>query len=437
MAKGKILVVDDSMLSRVFCKDILIEDGYEVKTASTGIDALEMIEQDGFDLVVTDLVLPDINGDEVLKRAKQMEATTSFIIMTAYASIDTAVECLKSGASDYLTKPLNPEEFKILVNRTIEQKRLFEENIGLKKLLKLYEVSRLISSCLDYDRFYEILLDSLLQVPGGSIGVAVFSPKEGSPLILMAWRGSSRETTAKEMADNLIKRYLSCPDILTEVTFIPQPEDVFGKGPLLVIPIKSKGEIAGYVAIFKSPGDQYTGTDIDNASFISEQASLTLDNVHLYNHAKDLIYIDELTRLHNVRYMEEALPNEIRRAKRYYGHSIGNKVLFEVAQVLKKSVRDIDIVIRYGGDEFTILLIETPPTGAMIIADRIRASIEGRNFLSEEGMAIKLTATLGIASFPEHAMDKETLTLLADKAMYKGKAASRNVVSIANNETSH
>jgi len=453
MAKGKILVVDDSMLNRVFCKDILIEDGYEVKTASTGIDALEMIEQDGFDLVVTDLVLPDINGDEVLKRAKQMQATTSFIIMTAYASIDTAIDCLKSGASDYLTKPLNPEEFKILVNRTIEQKRLFEENIGLKRLLKLYEVSRLISSCLDYDRFYEIVLDSLLQVPGGSIGFSVFSPKEGSPLILTAWRGASRESAAKEMADNLIKRYLSGPNIVTEVTFIPQPEDIFGKGPLLVIPVKSKGEIAGYVAIFKSPSDQYTDSDIENASFISEQASLTLDNVHLYNHAKDLIYIDELTRLHNVRYMEEALPNEIKRAKRFnlnlsllfididlfktindnYGHNIGNKVLFEVAQVLKKSVRDIDIVIRYGGDEFTILLIETPPAGAMIIADRIRASIEGKNFLSEEGMAIKLTATLGIASFPEHAMDKETLTLLADKAMYVWKASTRNVVNIATN----
>ncbi len=453
MAKGKILVVDDSMLNRVFCKDILIEDGYEVKTASTGIDALEMIEQDGFDLVVTDLVLPDINGDEVLKRAKQMQATTSFIIMTAYASIDTAIDCLKSGASDYLTKPLNPEEFKILVNRTIEQKRLFEENIGLKRLLKLYEVSRLISSCLDYDRFYEIVLDSLLQVPGGTIGFSVFSQKEGSPFILKAWRGGSRESTAKEMADNLIKSYLSGPNIITEVSSIPQPEDIFGKGPLLVIPVKSKGEIAGYAAIFKSPGDQYTDNDIENASFISEQASLTLDNVHLYNHAKDLIYIDELTRLHNVRYMEEALPNEIKRAKRFnlnlsllfididlfktindnYGHNIGNKVLFEVAQVLKKSVRDIDIVIRYGGDEFTILLIETPPTGAMIIADRIRASIEGKNFLSEEGMAIKLTATLGIASFPEHAMDKETLTLLADKAMYVGKASTRNVVNIATN----
>ena len=453
MVKGKILVVDDSMLSRVFCKDILTEDGYEVKTAATGIDALEMIEHDNFDLVVTDLVLPDINGDEVLKRAKQMEATTSFIIMTAYASIDTAIECLKSGASDYLTKPLNPEEFKILVNRTIEQKRLFEENNGLKRLLKLYEVSRLISSCLEYDRFCEIVLDSLLQVPGGLIGVSVFSPKEGSPLTLKAWRGVSRESTASALADNLIKRYLSGPNIITEVSSIPQPEDISGKGPLLIVPVKSKEKIAGYVAIFKSPGDRYTDTDIDNASFISEQASLTLDNVHLYSHAKDLIYIDELTRIHNVRYMEEALPNEIKRAKRFnlnlsllfididlfktindtYGHNIGNVVLFEIAQLLKKNVRDIDVVIRYGGDEFTILLIETPPAGAMIIADRIRASIEERSFLSEEGMAIKLTATIGVASLPEHALDKETLTLLADKAMYKGKASTRNVVIIANN----
>lgn len=450
MAKGKILVIDDNMLSRTFCKDILVEDGYEVKTATTGIDALEMIENDGFDLVVSDFVLPDINGDEILKRAKQMEATTSFIIMTAYASIDTAIECLKSGASDYLTKPLNPEEFKILVNRTIEQKRLFEENKGLKRLVRLYEVSRLISSCLEYDRFYDIVLDSLLQVPGGSIGLALFSPMEGAPLTMKAWRGA-KESTAKEMAEALIKNYLSDSN-LREVSSISRPQNIAGAtGPLIIIPIKRKDWIPGYVALFKPPGNVYTDTDIDNAAFVSEQASLTFDNVDLYNHAKDLVYIDELTGLHNVRYMEEVLSSEIKRAKRYslnlsllfididlfktvndnYGHNIGNKVLSEIAQVLKKSVRDIDIVIRYGGDEFTILLVETPLSGAVIIADRIRAAIEGKSFFSEENIAIKVTATLGIASFPEHAMDKESLTLLADKAMYKGKASTRNVVNVA------
>lgn len=455
MRKGAILVVDDNMLSREFCKDLLIEDGFDVKTASTGIEALELIEDNSFDLVVADLVLPDISGHEVLKRAKQMQATTSFIVMTAYASLDTAIDCLKSGASDYLTKPLNPEEFKILVEHTIEQKRLFEENKDLKKLVKLYEVSRMLSSCIEGSRFYEVILDSLLQVVGGTSGLSIFSSSVNSPLSLKAWRGEL-EDAANSMADSIIKTSLSGAGNIDTVTYIPQTDDVPGARPLLLIPVKKNDWTAGYVAIFNTPGSTYSKADIENASFIAEQASMALENVYLYNQASELVYIDDLTRLHNIKYLNETLTNEIKRAKRFksplsalfidvdlfktvndsYGHSIGNMVLFEVGQILKRCVRDIDIVSRYGGDEFTILLIGTHSDGALIIAEKIRRAIEGRIFLSEQGMSIRLTVTIGIATYPEHARDKEDLTVMADKAMYKGKTSTRNVVNITDIGTS-
>src|SRR3990170_6726199 len=155
MSKGRILIVDDSRLSRTFCTDILAADGFDVETACSGMEALNLLKAWDFDLVILDLILPDISGQEVLHRSKQIKASTNFIVLTGHASLDSTIECLKSGASDYLTKPLNPEEFKIIVNRTIDQKRLYEENTGLKRLVKLYDLSRVISSCLDYQRFYE------------------------------------------------------------------------------------------------------------------------------------------------------------------------------------------------------------------------------------------------------------------------------------------
>jgi diguanylate cyclase (GGDEF)-like protein len=448
--KGKILIVDDSRLSRTFCTDLLQEEGYDVETAETGLSALDMIRGKDFDLVILDLVLPDVSGREVLKRSRQMKASTGFIVVTGYASLDSAIDCLKSGASDYLTKPLNPEEFKIIVNRNIDHRRLFEENAGLRRLLSLYEAGRVISSCIDYERFYEAVLDSFLQIVEGKIGLSIFS-EEAPTLQLMAFRGASEEG-AKTLTDALVS-YLQ-KNVLTEALCIDS--DALGLvspavGQFLLAPIKKMGKVAGYVVIFNHPDGVYSDLDVENARFISEHASLSLENVHLYRRARELTYIDDLTKLHNIRYMDMVLENEIKRARRFkshlsllfmdidyfknindaYGHRIGNTVLFELGQLLKEIVREIDTVIRYGGDEFTVLLVETSSDGALAIAERIRKTVEEHTFLLSEGLSVRFTITIGVATYPEHATEKEKLLDLADSAMYRGKKGTRNVVVLA------
>lgn len=461
MSKGKILVVDDSRLSRTLCLDILTEEGFEVEAVSTGLLALDKIRTQDFDLVILDLLLPDINGQEVMRRAMQMKASTDFIIMTGHASVDSAVTCLKSGASDYLTKPLNPEEFKIIVNRTIDQKRLYEENTGLKRLVKLYDLSRVISSCLDYQRFYEVIIDSFLQMVEGKVGLSIFSTGKQPEWELKAFRGGSEEEAAR-LSDALIsylRKTASEGGIKQDVLSLKP--DALGietpdVGPFLLIPIRKKDVVAGYVAIFNSPDKSYGNTDVENAAFVSTEASLTLENVELYGRARELTYIDDLTKLHNLRYLDIVLTNEIKRAKRFnshlsllfididyfknindtYGHRVGSKALAELGQILREAVREIDVVVRYGGDEFTILLIETNSDGAAIIAERIRAAVENRLFLAEDGLSIRLTITIGVAAYPESATDKEELLTLADNAMYRGKRTTRDVVILAE-ESNH
>lgn len=452
MPKGKILVVDDSRLSRRFCTDILVEDGFTVETASTGLEALELIKAGDFDLVVLDLVLPDIGGQDVLKRTKQIKASTGFIIITGYASLDSAIDCLKSGALDYLTKPLNAEEFKIIVNRTIEQRRLFEENTGLRRLVRLYEISRLISSCLSYERFYEVLLDSFLQVVEGKIGLAIFSDKrQPLALTLKAYRGTNDDNVST-LTDKVIS-YIKETERAEILNIDSRDLDIrsSGIGPLLLTPIKRGEEIEGHIAVFNPPGTIYNSMDTENAAFIASQASVALENIQLYHQVKELTYIDDVTKLHNVRYLDVVLESEIKRARRFnshlsllfididyfkrindiHGHRMGSKVLFEVGQLLKEIVREVDTVIRYGGDEFTVLLVETGSDGALIIAERIRTAVEEHTFLSGEGLSIRFTITIGVATYPQPAKNKEELLTLADSAMYKGKRTSRNVVVLA------
>ena len=117
-----------------------------------------------------------------------------------------------------------------------------------------------------------------------------------------------------------------------------------------------------------------------------------------------------------------------------HGHLMGSKLLVELADLLQECVREGDIVTRYGGDEFVILLLGTDAALAMSVAERIRRTVETHAFLAAEGLTVTLTTSVGVASFPEHGADKQKLLNLADRALYAGKRSTRNVVFLADPE---
>ncbi len=117
-----------------------------------------------------------------------------------------------------------------------------------------------------------------------------------------------------------------------------------------------------------------------------------------------------------------------------HGHLSGSRLLVEVARVLRSCVRDEDVVVRYGGDEYVVLLVGIDSGGGLKVAERIRRAIEDHRFLSREGSRVRVTASIGLASFPEHADEKAAILDFADRAMYRGKQSTRNVVYIASKD---
>ncbi|MBM4307965.1 MAG: sigma-54-dependent Fis family transcriptional regulator, partial [Deltaproteobacteria bacterium] len=136
MFKDKILVADDEKSMRELLDIMLKKEGYKITLASNGEEVMKLIEKDIFDLALVDIRMPRQDGISVLKRIKTVSPETIVIMMTAYASADTAIKAMKEGAYDYITKPFKIDEIKIIIQNALEKKHLENENLLLKKVVR-------------------------------------------------------------------------------------------------------------------------------------------------------------------------------------------------------------------------------------------------------------------------------------------------------------
>ncbi|MFQ5329671.1 MAG: sigma-54-dependent transcriptional regulator, partial [Thermodesulfobacteriota bacterium] len=136
MAKEKILIVDDEQSMCDFFGIMLKREGYRVTTVSSGEQAIEYLRKNSCSLVITDIKMPGIGGIDLLKQVKELSPETIVIMITAYASVDTAIEAMKLGAYDYFTKPFKVDEIKHHIRKALDVRRLEQENVLLKRALK-------------------------------------------------------------------------------------------------------------------------------------------------------------------------------------------------------------------------------------------------------------------------------------------------------------
>ncbi len=135
----RILVIDDDEAIRDGCKQVLSRDGYDVQEASNAHDALNLLDRYDFDLLLLDLKMPDTNGLDLLRKIRQRDISVPVVMITAYGTMQNAVQAMRLGANDFLSKPFEPEELRLIVSRTLRDKRLTLENIFLKEELKRKE----------------------------------------------------------------------------------------------------------------------------------------------------------------------------------------------------------------------------------------------------------------------------------------------------------
>lgn len=441
MQKPTILVVDDELFFRRLYADTLGESEYAVETWASGEEALERVGKGGVDLLLTDLVMPGMSGLDLLRQVRMVNNPPEVILVTGHATLETAIQALKNGARDYLIKPFQPDELRHLVHTCLEQRRLLDENTLLKSQIRLFQRGQQLASLLEVDRLLSQSVATLLQEAGGGRAFAFLVGQHRQLSRISAAEGLA-ENEAEGLANALLPRLLDVDEFLVRSGELPEgtpmPPDLH---TLWVCPLFSQKRLRGGIVLTNPSGSGNFSFPLESLRFLGEQAALGFQNAYLYQGARELIYTDDLTGLHNYRYLQLILNREIRRTERYglsfalifidldyfknvndtHGHLAGSAALREVATVLRKSVREVDLLFRYGGDEFTALLVETDGRGGAVVAERIRRTIENHLFLTEEGLNLRLTTTVGFAAFPEDARTKEDIVDLADRAMYHGK----------------
>ncbi len=156
--KAKVLVVDDEVIIRDSLRDWLTDANYQVFTAENGAQALEIIQQQGLRIVIADLVMPGMDGIELMKRAKEISPNVEVIIVTAYGSIPTAITAMRGGAYDYIEKPFCPERAEILIDKLVEHQELIEENLSLhQKLEERYRFENIIAKSPKMQQVIEVI----------------------------------------------------------------------------------------------------------------------------------------------------------------------------------------------------------------------------------------------------------------------------------------
>jgi len=156
--KGNILIVEDEKSMREVLKILLEGEGHQVTTASDGLEAFSCIEKDIFDLVITDMKMPKGDGFEVLKKIKEISPATIVIMITAFGNTETAIEAMKLGAYDYVSKPFNIDEIRLIVKKAIEKKREAEElSLLREKVETTYSLENIIGQSPKMQELFKLI----------------------------------------------------------------------------------------------------------------------------------------------------------------------------------------------------------------------------------------------------------------------------------------
>ena len=482
MSAPKVLIADDSPLVLRMIEKMLEGAGFSVDTAKDGIEAIEKAFSSAVDLIILDVMMPRMNGYQACRLLKAEPSTREVpvVILTSKDQPGDRFWGIQTGADHYVTKDADPQRILELVKTVaaaqaarqrqqpprevrhstsvdilskvndLLDRKLFEATL-------LTEIGRVARSLVHFDETFTSVMGIIARVVDYTIGAMAFVEDEDLEVVLVLQRQVAPAVVEETKARVLEAVAQRRGGVFTKVQarlFAPGGSEPHlpaetNMGGFVPYPIETNGRLTGLLAL---AGKGVGRLAAERESFLGEVANvaqIVTENSRLFDRIKNLSVRDGLTDLFNHRHSVELLASEFDRVGRYeggvsllmidldhfkkindeHGHPAGDAVLREVARLMKDTLRTVDALGRYGGEEFVAILPHTSYEEGLQTAERLRKLVQDRVFRFGT-RELRTTISIGVASYPSERVDSPaTLIREADQALYRAKESGRNSVA--------
>ena len=465
-----LLATEDTALARTLSW-VLKENGYDVVTALGGPLLLERLDQEVYELLVVDLANSDTGTMQRLARMREdlRHKDVPIFVITDAGFDSSQLEPFGLGASDAIQRPYQVRELLACIKAHLRVGReLNRARAEARSRSELVNIMKEITASLNSAEIYQILVrrvaaglriarcSVVLTESGGLVGTVVAAFENPNLRDLRVDLAKYPEITrALTTGETVMVSDVDADPLYQDVimTWGSQPKGRRTKS-VIALPFSLSGRRTGVFFLRTTADDPpLNRLDLGFAEQVIEAAVTALEKAHDLEHGsggggqlRELADTDPLTGCANRRVLDHRLREELDRARRYdqvvtvvlldvddfkrindtYGHQVGDRVLKDMAVLLRRELRTMDFLARYGGEEFVVVLPETGGTGARLFADRILRRVAQHNF-GDPAIPVNATVSAGLATFPdERVADDESLMKLADENLYKAKRAGRN-----------
>ncbi|MCU7842930.1 MAG: EAL domain-containing protein [Candidatus Thiodiazotropha sp. (ex Monitilora ramsayi)] len=429
-----VLVVDDEPRARSSLKELLRLSGYETTLAEGGEEALQLLSDQSFDLILLDLNMPDLDGHQVMAHIYQHNIDIDIIVVSGETTFNHATQALRKGAQDFLRKPYAPDELLRAVSNTLERRRLKKENQSIQKRLEESEnLHKFIVNnspdmiyLLDEDGCFSYVnerVESLLgykqdEILGKHFSTLIFEEDiDQATYTFNERRTGERATRSTELRlcckDSETPRYFESRTVPIELSSIG----------IYSVDEKNEKSFIGTYGVARDITERKQAeelikyqlyhdllTNLPNRTLFRDRLNMAMAQSKRSGKKLAILYLD----MDRFKIINDSL-----------GHFIGDELLQSVAQRLRNELREADTLARVGGDEFNLLIPEINDIqDARNLAEKIlRITAEPFIIKNEE---IFISFSIGISVYPNDGDSKDALIKNADMAMYKVKRAGKN-----------
>lgn len=392
LEQGRILIVDDEDDLRTTLRDRLAARGYETTACGSGEEALEALKAEPFDLLLTDLMMPGMSGLELLRAGLELDPHLVGILMTGQATVSTAVEALKAGAFDYITKPFKLAGLRPVLSRAMELRRLRTQNVQLRETVSIYELSQAVAATLDASVILQQIAEAAVQQCDASEACVLRLTESGEELAVAAVHGSRQgsrpgdrvrlgEGVAGWVAEH--REPVAFPAETAEPrTFAAAREH---GGTFAAVPMLAGGKLVGVLTVQATARVRpFTGGQVKALAILAGTGAAALENALLYEQAQREIEerraVEEALRATNER-MEQAL-SDLARAQ---AHIIEQERLRALGQMASGIAHDFNNALMpvLG---FTELLLNSPDS--LQDAGKVRVYLELMNTAARDAASV-------------------------------------------------